>query len=465
MTKASIINSSQKFANASERWRKMRDTIEGQEAVHKGGEVYLPKLTDQSPSEYKAYKFRAPFFNATERTINGLVGMVFRKRPILAYPESMQPVIDDATLSIDNSESIQAVALQALTEVLSVGRFALLVEYPQTAGEAITEAQAQAMNLRPYLAPYKTEQIIDHRYDRVNNTAQLVMARLKEVVTEWKSEIESEDVEQERRLLLQTDGESPIYYQQLYRDEKPFGEPIIPRMNGRPLPFIPLIGFNPGGMGLDLVKPPLLDLAELNLSHYRTSADLEHGAHFTGLPTPVVFGAQLDDGQKLSIGSTTAWVFPSPEGDAKYLEFTGQGLDALRNLKAEKEQQMAALGARMLVGDKRAAEAEQTVKLRHAGESAVLAAIANSVSAGIVRCMQIMRDWMRVTGDVSFELNTDYYDAGMTAQDLTALVGAWQAGAISTETMFYNLQYGELIEPGVTYEDEQGRIDTQGPSL
>ncbi|MFX5825171.1 DUF4055 domain-containing protein, partial [Acinetobacter baumannii] len=86
-----------------------------------------------------------------------------------------------------------------------------------------------------------------------------------------------------------------------------------------------------------------------NYAHYLVSADYEHGCHFAGLPTPVVTGYTPQNGpngeppEKLYIGSAAAWVFPQPDAKAYFLEFEGQGLDALEKNLSRKENQMAIL--------------------------------------------------------------------------------------------------------------------------
>ena len=60
--------------------------------------------------------------------------------------------------------------------------------------------------------------------------------------------------------------------------------------------------------------------------------------------------------------------------------------------------------------------------------------------------------------DAAYMLNTDYNPTGMTGQDLTALVSAWQGSAISYETFYENLQRGEIANTDRTAEDEQKLI-------
>lgn len=450
------------FTRLADQWRRCREAIEGQDAVHLAGERYLPRLTGQNLTDYQAYLRRSPYYNATARTLHGLTGMVFRKPPQIVAPPSMAGIVADMTIAPEMPEDAARVAAETLREVLSVGRVAWLVEYPSNDGVPVTEAQAQAENRRPYLTRYATESIVDWRYERRANAAQLTMVKLAESVTLWGPNFTRQEIQQERWLYL--DAKTGAYTQQVYRDGKPYGEPMTPLMQGAPMGFIPFVGVCASGMGLDDAQPPLLDLVDTNLSHYRTSADLEHGAHFTGLPTPVLIGATIPEGERIPIGSTHFLALPNPDSDAKYLEFTGTGLGALERLRDAKEAQMAALGARMLASEKRAAEAAETLQIRHNGESSVLAQMAGFVGKAVTRCLQIMRDWQGLSGEVSVTLSTDYYAPGLGAQELLALVDSWQRGAISGQTLFDNLQRGEIVAPGVTYEDEQERIASQAPS-
>ena len=62
-------------------WLRARDVIAGDDAVKAGGTKYLPRLDSQSDDEYLAYKTRACFFNATSRTCDGFLGLLFRRDP------------------------------------------------------------------------------------------------------------------------------------------------------------------------------------------------------------------------------------------------------------------------------------------------------------------------------------------------------------------------------------------------
>jgi hypothetical protein len=44
-------------------------------------------------------------------------------------------------------------------------------------------------------------------------------------------------------------------------------------------------------------------------------------------------------------------------------------------------------------------------------------------------------------------------------------MGMWQAGGISRQTLFWNLQQGELVQQGRTLEDEVADIESEAPAL
>jgi signal peptidase I len=50
----------------------------------------LPRLDSQTDDEYAAYKLRASFFNATARTADGFVGLIFRREPKMKLPDGQQ---------------------------------------------------------------------------------------------------------------------------------------------------------------------------------------------------------------------------------------------------------------------------------------------------------------------------------------------------------------------------------------
>ncbi|MGL4640654.1 MAG: DUF4055 domain-containing protein, partial [Shewanella sp.] len=333
----------------------------------------------------------------------------------------------------------------------------------------VTIAQAEKLGLRPSMQQYKAEAIIDWKYEYINNQNTLVQVRLLEEAVVAKNEFESE-FELRIKVLDLVDGNK--YRMRIFKedDEEQIGEDIYPVMNGKNLDFIPFYFIGPDSTEATLDDPIMIDLVDLNLAHYRVSADYEHGCHMTGLPTPVVSGYATEfDGEgkaipaKFYIGSTTAWVFPDPNASANFLEFTGQGLTALKENLDRKENQMAAIGARMLAPEKSGVEAAQTLAMRHSGEHSILAAIAIAVSEGLTKALTVFAEWAGVKGEIKFEINRDFIPVIADGNLLTQLMALVQGGHMDAESLFDWLKRADLIAPEMTFEEMQKRIDEMPP--
>lgn len=450
------------YKDFASRWRTMRDCYEGQHAIHAGGEIYLPRLGGQSDDEYQAYKKRAMYHNAVCRTIQALNGQLFRKDPVIESGADISRFVNDIDL---NGTSLHTFAQKCGNSLLTVGRSIVLVEFNSYDTAPLSQADVLLNNRRPYLTEYKTEALINWRTQGVNGKDVLVMAVLQETREIQKSEFESIYVKVYRSLTLD-DGR---YTQKIWvpnaKGEYEIESEIVPLMNGQPMPYIPLFVYGVTGQEIEPQNPPLLNLALINLAHYMTSADLEHGAHYAGLPTAVVSGVTKDDGESFLIGSQTAWVFGDPQAKATYLEFTGQGLQALEARMQKKEEQMVAQGARMLAQEKRVAETAETELIRRGGELATLAGISLALSELITESFKVLLEWAGVKTDFNYVVNRDFVPGGMDAQELTALVGALQTGSISQQTFFEALQDGEMVRDTLTYEEEQDRLAMQPLSV
>jgi len=447
------------YTAATKDWQLCRDCAEGERLIKERGQLYLPILSGQDEAEYNAYKARALFYNAMSRTLEGLVGLVFRKDPEFKIPENLKDNLSSVDLSGMN---IWTFSRNVFDEVLLVGRYGILVDLPEGPSEKAI----------PYFAGYVTERILNWKYIVVNGRRLLSMVVLEEEVADPGNDEFEEGTKTQYRV-LKLDEESQIYRVEIWeatattKDGKEQTvytktEDILPTFRGQPLKEIPFAFVTPFGPQEAMAKPPLLDLAQVNVSHYRTSADLEHGAHFTALPTAWIAGFPTDS--VFTIGSAKAWVSDDVNAKAGFLEFTGQGLQALESRLEKKEQLMAILGARMLEAPRKGVEAAETARIRQAGESASLASMAISVAEGIEKALARWVEWQGGNpDDVAVGVNTDYVAEPLTAQEVIALFSTYQAGGISWETFVYNLKRGEVLPPGVEAEDEMKLIEARKP--
>ena len=439
-------------------WQRCRDAVKGSDAIKARRSEYLPTLGGQTVDEYDAYLMRALWYGASARTVQGLTGAIMRKEPTVEAPKALDDHLKDVTLT---GISFPAFAKTILEEVLKTGRAGVLVDMP--AGDHDSK--------RPYYAAYTAESIVNWKTIMVAGIPKLVLVVLCERLWQPKDDdpYTLEAIEQYRVLRLAKN----LYEQETFRlskdkkDEWVSMGVLLPTFRGQRLDYIPFCFFGADTITPEIEKPPLLDLVDVNLSHYRSSADLELGRHFCGLPTPWVAG--FPETTVLKIGSTVAWVSSSPEARAGMLEFTGQGLGALERALESKEKLMAVLGARLLEEAKSAVEAADTLTLRFSGEQSVLRAVAGSVSTGLSKLLEWAATWSGVSPEeakkAAAKLNTDFCDVKMTFVELEALIRTWQAGAMSYETMYYNMERGEVTRPGIDWRKEKAQIDMEHPPI
>jgi hypothetical protein len=453
------------------KWKRCRDASDGQDAIYAAGDSYLPKLSDQELRDYESYLKRAPFFNATWRTIAGLQGMMFRKPPTIVVPGDVASMIDNITM---DGTSLHLFALDIAEESLTVGRVGIFVDYPNVDATVMTAADAALMNLRPIMKKYETESIINWKTRMINNATVLSMVVLQECAYTAKDEFEDIASIQYRVLDLvdtvQPDGSIKALYRVRVmislKDEDITISEVYPRINNSNISFIPFYFIGVDDVTSEVDTPPLMDLVDINLSHFRTTADYEHGCHFTGLPTPVISGyTPTTENEKFYIGSMSAWIFTHPNAKATYLEFTGQGLQALEKNLERKEQQMAVLGARMLESTPGAVQSANTATIHRGGEQSMLASIAQVLSIGMQRALETFCEFAGAGKDCKFDLNRDFFPMNMEPLALTALVAGWQAGAYNYDTLFDNLKQGEIIALETTIEEELAGMDKHKPII
>jgi hypothetical protein len=485
-------------------WLRARDVFAGEDAVKAAAEKYLPRLDCQDDKEYLAYKNRASFFNASARTADGFVGLIFRRDPTFKLPDANNGISAALTEFVEDADmlgtSLSAFSKKLVTEIINVGRAGTLIDWNEEAEQ------------RAYAVAYTTENIINWHTERVNGRNVLTLLVLKETCQTPANEVdpfEPEEIQQLRVLKLvpgaiRTGESRPTEWQYQVeiwqflskngsagsgwngrsfwnglfgnghtsgqgKKEWKLVDTITPFRLGKPLPLIPFVFHGPRHSLPEVDKVPLADIIAINLDHYRLSADYKHGMHYTALPTAWVSG--FDKNASLRIGSSTAWVAEAPGATAGYLEFHGQGLSTFERAMDRDEQLMAVLGTRMLESRKRVGETAAAIELRQSGENSILNTVSLSISSSLTQVLRWVYWWNStepipdaIGPDlVLVTLNTDFSITGMSALEITALVAAWQAGAISQATMLDLFRACEIVAPGRTNDEEIKLLATQKP--
>ena len=443
-----------------------RAAVAGERSVKRGGVKFLPPLasmccsitydengeqqfrqsitlTTEGQAAYTKYIALASFYGATGRTVDGLVGLIFSKQPVQELPALIEYLDENAD---SKGNSLRDLAKKAATEAMISPRSGILVARPSTPeGSSIADVEAQ--NLRPKLLSYKFEDIINWDYEVINNVEKLSLVVLCELTT--KRDGFKVDVEKQYRVLELIEG---VYHQSLYNDAGAQVEAVLPvTINGSTSDIIPFYFVEVGAEGKSIIN----DLVDMNFHHYQVSADYNSKNHFSSFTIYYETGA--DSSQNMLMGNGVKWSNRSSDATFGILQPDGNA-DALRISLQDDEQRMAALGAEALKPRSSGAESAEAKSLDQVAQNSTTADVAITISEALTKALNFASMWMGSTEEAVYELNTDYNPTGMSGQDLTAMVSAYQGGAISYDTLYENLQRGEIASVERTADEERAMI-------
>jgi hypothetical protein len=445
-------------------WQMLRDCDDGANAVktRRGaalgqmgsmpGTAYLPPPNADDGSaanklRYAAYLQRASFVNFVGHTKEGMLGMVFRKATSLEVDAGIEYIKANA-----NGEGLSADQLikLAAADTLLVGRFGLLVDYPQMR-EGLTAAQTAGQEAR--ILTYPAESIINWRCETINGKQRLSMVVLREP-TEKVSDDGFEVVElMYHRVLLLVDG---VYIQRLYDEnddllgtdqDGTFTADIVPRKaDGSTWSVIPFsfVGSINNDEAID--KAPLYDIAEINIAHYRNSADYEESSFLVGQPTPVFSGltqswVDQNMGDGVAFGSRAAVLLPE-SGSASLLQ-AGDNQMPLKGMEI-KEQQMVRIGTR-IIQDRGGVETAEAAKIRFAGQNSKLGAIIGNVEESFSQCLVWAMEFMGGTLEPEIAINREFYEASVDPQLIVAAMQLMDRGVIALPDLRHQLRRSGMI--------------------
>jgi hypothetical protein len=447
-------------------WQQTRDAVKGSVAIKEKRARYLPVPDGETGSEgatnlryaneehkgtgtlrYRNYIKRAVYTNFTGRTKNALVGAVFRKDPTIVVPAGLEYLIDDAT---GDGLSLNQLAKDELSNLLEVGRAGFLVDYPQ-ADQGLSVEDVDLLDLRASIVPYTAEQIINWKLDAYGGRKLLTLVVLEEDYPDDDDEFGHEKKKQQRILRLSDEG----YSQQIYRDEMPYTEQFFPtKADGLRWFEIPFVFCGSKNNDASIDDAPLADIAEVNLAHYRNSADYEESCFITGQPTLFIthslsaeqFAEYNPNGIKL--GSRAGHVL-GETGAATLVQAEANNI--VREAMNSKLNEMVAIGAR-IVTDRGQNETAEGARIRFASENSVLGDVVNNLSEALFTCILWVGEFMGFDGDTEFYLNTEFYDKSVDPQLIMSMVTLLDREIIGEADIFDRLKSAGLIEPGRTLD-------------
>lgn len=443
MADTSIRQQSVQVAAMAEYWPMLDALMAGTAAMRKAGKTLLPQWPNEEDDSYKARLAVATLHPVFKRTVSVNAARPFSKPVIIG--DQTPPVVLDWLDDIDlQGSSFSALSIGLLSACLGYGLVGVLADYPKAHGVK-TKADEKSAGIRPYLTSYPATHILGWRTDQIGGCAKLTQLRLLESVEEPDGEYSTKFVEQVRVL---TPGSWATY-----RLDPKNSENWYENESGTTsLDFVPFVFFYGQRKSFGVGVSPLLDLAYQNVEHWQSASDQQTVLHVARVP--VLFAKGLGE-TEITIGASSATVTENADAELMYVEHTGAAIASGREALLDLEDRMRSTGAE-LISQKPAYTTATQVSSEAEASKSVLQQIVEVFEESLELCLNYMAAWVGEQQTAEVELYKDYSAA--TDTDPQSLATAKDAGVISGQTMFEELQRRDVIASDKTWEDEQIRM-------
>ena len=442
---ASISDPNQAWHNQAAHWGLIEDLIGGTYEMRRRHRRYLPQEPREQDESYDNRLARSvcpPYFQRLERM---LAGMLTRKPVVL---NDVDDIIQEHLFDVDlQGNDLNIWTYETTRKLIRYGHIGVLVDAP-----------AAGQNGRPYWCTYTPREILGWRTELIDGQQQLTQLRLLESVIEPDGLYGEKTVEQVRLL-------TPGGYQLHRKGDK--GSFELYDEGTTSLDRIPFAVAYANRVGLMESRPPLEDIAELNLKAYQAQSDLDNQLHISAVPMLAFFGFP-SSAEEVSAGPGEAIAFPA-DGRAEYIAPPTGAFDAQFRRLEQLAQQINELGLSAVLGQKLSAETAEAKRIDRSQGDSTMMVIAQQVQDMIDNCLSFHAQYLNSTNAGSSYVNRDFLGSRLDPADINALLQLYTAGTITQETLLTQLAQGEVLGDDFDVEEELeatqngGLIEMQQP--
>ena len=418
-------------------WGVMAAVTKGTNYLRDMCETYLPQEPREDDDAYQTRVDRSVLSPYTNRLIETAAGAILRK-PIHVEGD---PYWLDLIQDIDGlGSSINEYARRALVSSLTYGHSAILVDYP-AATEVLNLAQERALGRRPYFVHVDAPQIWGWRKE--SGTNRFTQVRIHSYDVRPLNDFGEEQVEEMRVIY-------PGRYD-LYTLGRSTETVELTESGGYSLDEIPVVPIYSNRRGVLVSQPPLLDIANLNITHYQRQADLIHALHIAAMPTLVLEG--WDDTTGSATMGVNYAIAMQPGNKAYYVQADSTSFDAQMAELQSLESQMSTLGVTKLFGQKFVAESAEAKRIDQAQSNSVLSIISQELESALNQAFRFAAAYVGLEPpEITIDRDFDYYR--LIGQDVSVLAQLNQMGKISDSMLLEILRRGEILPDNISIEDE-----------
>jgi len=442
-------------------WDTVQTVLEGTTAMRRAGKQFLPQHHGETDTAYGERLSRNTLLNVTKLTLNSWVGRPFSD--IIRFEETPEPI----TAILPNVDLVgndaQVFCRNWFADGVAKAYSHVYVDFPRTdTVEGVrTVADDLREGVRPYWVHIKPEQIFFASAEVIAGREVLREIRMMEEVSDMVGFAELLQP-QIRRVYIDAEGS----HVQLYRKDDPRKEDsdwVLYEEYEFSLGFIPLVTFYAHRDDFMLGTPPLLDLADLNIAHWQSTADQRSILTVTRFPILALSGAS-DEGKELVIGPNRWLYSPDPGGKFYYVEHTGKAIAAGRQDLVDLEEQMAEYGADFL--RKRPGNVTATARALDSAEAtSPLMDMTIRFSEALDLVLEYTAAWLNLPSGGHSELTTDFGPEGADQAELTTLSNTRKDRDISRKAYLEELKRRGILTEEYDIEEDATQLEEETMDL
>ena len=206
-------------------------------------------------------------------------------------------------------------------------------------------------------------------------------------------------------------------------------------------------------------RPPMADIAELNLKAYQIQSDLDNQLHISAVPMLAFYGFP-QNAEEVSAGPGEAIAFPA-DGRAEYIEPDGKSYDAQFRRLDRLESQINELGLAAVLGQKLSAETAEAKRIDRSQGDSTMMVVAQQMQDMIDNCLMFHSQYINSEAGSCF-VNRDFLSQRLEPQEIQALLTLYTSGSITQKTLLDQLTEGEVLGDEFDVEEEIEATQTGG---
>jgi len=437
-TTAAINDPNSAWENMEPHWVLIENLLGGSYQMRKRHRDYLPQEPRELDEAYDNRLARSvcpPYYQRLERM---LAGMLTRKPVRL---NDVADVIREQLFDVDlQGNDLNIWTYDTARKVIRYGHCGVLVDAPADA------------NGRPYWCTYTPRDILGWRTELKDGEQKFTQLRLLEKVIEPDGDYGETIVEQVRLL---TPGAFEIHRKNNDGDFQLFDEGTTS------LSEIPFSVAYSNRINFMESRPPMEDIAELNLKAYQTQSDLDNQLHIAAVPMLAFYGFPQTS-EEVSAGPGEAIAFPA-DGRAEYIESKGTSFDSQFKRLDQLEHQINTLALAAVLGQKLGAETAESKRIDRSQGDSTMQVVAQQMQDMIDNSLIFHAQYLGNNSAGSSFVNRDFLAARLDPQEIGSLLQLYTAGTITQETLLKQLHEGEVL--GDEFDVEEELEATQQASL